>query len=110
MLGVLGVDVVDRPSWSRREGSSPAACRWRSSHSSTGEIGIEVMAKPSASEMAEAMTALTGMQPASPAPLIPNGFSGDGVCRWSVSMCGISDAYGMRKSMNDALSSWPDSS
>ena len=49
-------------------------------------IGIEVIAKPSASSMAEAMTADTGMHPASPAPLMPNGFSGDGVSRWSVSM------------------------
>ena len=74
------------------EGISPRACRWRSSHSSTGEIGIEVIANPSASEIAEAMTAVTGMHPASPAPLMPNGFSGDGVSRWSISMCGTSEA------------------
>ena len=42
---------------------------------------MEVMGKPSASSMAEAMTAVTGMHPASPAPLIPKGFRGEGVSR-----------------------------
>ena len=71
---------------------------------------MERMGKPSASSRAEAITADTGMVPASPAPLIPSGLSGLGVSRWSVSTCGTSEAYGMRKSMKDALSSWPDSS
>ena len=44
------------------------------------------MRKPSASSMAEAITAETGITPASPAPLMPSGFSGDGVSRWSVSI------------------------
>jgi len=38
------------------------------------------------------------------------GLSGDGVSRWSISMYGSSLAYGMRKSMNEAFTSWPDSS
>ena len=48
--------------------------------------------KPSASSIAEAMTADTGMHPASPAPLMPNGLRGDGVSRWSVSIVGTSEA------------------
>ena len=68
------------------------------------------MTMPSASSMAEAMAAEPGMTPASPAPLTPSGLSGDGVSRWSISMVGTSLAYGIRKSMYDALSSWPDSS
>ena len=94
----------------RSEGTSPAAWRRRSSHSSDGEIGIRSIRKPSASSMAEAITAWPGITPASPTPLTPNGFSGDGDVRWSVSTVGTSDAYGIRKSMKDALSSWPDSS
>ncbi len=55
------------------------------------------------------------MTPASPAPLMPNGFSGDGVSwwpriSWPSSACGISVTYGIRKSMNDALSSCPSAS
>jgi len=57
-----------------------------------GLIGIERIGKPSASSMAEAMTADTGMVPASPAPLRPSGLSGLGVSRWSVSMWGTSEA------------------
>ena len=75
-----------------RDGISPSAWRRRSSQRSLGEIGIRVIGKPSASSMADAMTADTGMQPASPAPLMPKGFSGDGVSRWSASMVGTSDA------------------
>ena len=41
---------------------------------------------------------------------MPSGLSGDGVSRWSVSTLGTSEAYGIRKSMNEALSSWPFSS
>jgi hypothetical protein len=36
--------------------------------------------------------------------------SGDGVSRWSVSIRGTSVAYGMRKSMNEALRICPFSS
>ena len=78
-----------------------------SSHSSDGEIGMRVIGKPSASEIAEANSAADGITPASPAPLIPSGFRGDGVSRWSVSITGTSEAYGIRKSMYDALSSCP---
>ena len=46
---------------------------------SEGEIGIAVIAKPSASEIADANTAADGITPASPAPLMPSGLSGDGV-------------------------------
>jgi hypothetical protein len=60
--------------------------------------------------MAAASTAAPGMVPASPAPLMPSGLSGDGVSRWSISTLGTSEAYGIRKSMNDAFSSWPFSS
>jgi hypothetical protein len=56
------------------------------------------------------MTAWPGITPASPTPLTPNGFSGDGEVRWSVSTVGTSDAYGIRKSMKDALTSCPASS
>ena len=58
----------------------------RSAYSSDGEIGIAVIAKPSASEIAAANTAADGITPASPAPLMPSGFSGDGVSRWSISI------------------------
>ena len=72
---------------------------------------MAVIGKPSASEIAAANTAADGITPASPAPLMPSGFSGDGVSRWSISIeVGTSVTYGIRKSMNDALSSWPDSS
>src|SRR5690606_18428606 len=92
-FGVLVVVVPDGASAPRRsEGSSPAACRSRSSHSWEGEIGIAVTGKPSASSIAPAMTALTGMHPASPAPLMPSGFSGLGVSRWSASTWGTSEA------------------
>src|SRR5262249_36491969 len=84
-----------------------AAERRRSSHSSDGEIGIRSIRNPSASSMAEASTAAPGITPASPAPLMPSGFSGDGVSRWSISTTGTSEAYGIRKSMNEAFSSWP---
>ena len=64
-----------------------AAWWWRRRWcSSDGEIGIEVMGKPSASSIAEAKTAAEGMTPASPAPLSPSGLSGDGVSRWSISI------------------------
>ena len=65
---------------------------------------------PSASSIAAAITAETGMTPASPAPLMPSGLSGRGVSRCAVSIRGTSVAYGIRKSMNEALSSWPCSS
>ena len=58
----------------------------RSSNSSDGEIGIARIGNPSASSIAEAKTAADGMTPASPAPLSPSGFSGDGVSRWSMSI------------------------
>jgi hypothetical protein len=41
---------------------------------------------------------------------MPSGLSGDGVSRWSVSTVGTSEAYGIRKSMKEALRSWPCSS
>ena len=45
-----------------------------------------MIGKPSASSIAAANTAADGMTPASPAPLMPSGFSGDGVSRWSISI------------------------
>jgi hypothetical protein len=90
-------------------------CR-RRSNSSEGEIGIAVIASPgrscrSASSIAAANTAAEGMTPASPAPLMPSGLRGEGVSRWSMSMCsGTSVTYGIRKSMKDALTSCPFSS
>src|ERR1700738_640879 len=80
---------------------------WLSSYSFKGESGISVNGTPSASSIAAASTAPTGITPASPAPLIPSGFSGDGVSMWSISIAGISVAYGIRNSMNDALRSCP---
>ena len=59
---------------------------------SLGEIGIRVMGTPSASSTAEANSAMPGITPASPAPLMPSGFSGEGVCRWSISTVGTSVA------------------
>ena len=47
-----------------------------------------MIGKPSASSIAEAITAADGITPASPAPLMPSGFSGDGVSRWSISIVG----------------------
>ena len=58
----------------------------RSSNRSLGEIGIDVIGMPSASSIAAANTAAPGITPASPAPLMPSGFSGEGVSRWSISM------------------------
>ena len=49
-------------------------------------MGIDMIGKPSASSMAAAKTAAEGITPASPAPLMPSGLSGDGVSRWSMSM------------------------
>src|SRR6185437_16422012 len=66
--------------------SGAALRRWRNSNRSEGEIGIVVIGKPSASEIAEAKTAAPGITPASPAPLMPSGLSGDGVSRWSISI------------------------
>src|SRR5690606_23814514 len=63
-----------------------SACSRRRAKSSDGEIGIALMGKPSASSMAAANTAADGITPASPAPLMPSGLSGDGVSRWSISM------------------------
>ena len=62
------------------------SCDWRRGNSSDGEIGMAVMGKPSASSIAAANTAADGITPASPAPLMPSGLSGDGVSRWSMSM------------------------
>ena len=76
-----------------------------------GLIGMASIRNPTASSTADANTAETGMTPASPAPLMPNGFSGEGVTWWpSSNRSGISVAYGIRKSMNDAFSDWPCSS
>ena len=72
-----------------------------------GEIGIAAIRRPTASSIADAIAAVPGMTPASPAPLIPSGFSGDGVSWWSMSMSGTSEAYGIRKSMNEAFCSCP---
>ena len=47
---------------------------------------MAVIGKPSASSMAAANTAADGITPASPAPLMPSGLSGDGVSRWSMSI------------------------
>ena len=66
--------------------TTPGSCCSRRANRSEGEIGIAVIAKPSASEIAEANTAADGITPASPAPLMPSGFSGEGVSRWSMSM------------------------
>src|SRR6266480_1462673 len=81
-----------------------------SSKSLSGERGISVIGIPVASSIAEAITAPTGITPASPAPFTPSGLSGDGVSMWSISMGGISVAYGIRNSMKDALRSWPSES
>ena len=77
------------------------------SYSSVGEIGMEAIRRPTASSIADAMAAVPGMTPASPAPLMPSGFSGDGVDWWSITTSGISLAYGIRKSMNEAFCSCP---
>ena len=72
---------------------------------------MAAMGSRSASSIAAANTAADGMTPASPAPLMPSGLSGDGVSRWSMSIeVGTSVTYGMRKSMNEAFRSWPASS
>ncbi|MFC6935369.1 hypothetical protein ACFQHO_37055 [Actinomadura yumaensis] len=81
--------------------------RWKRA---SGLRGIASIPMPSASSTADAITADTGITPASPAPLMPSGLSGDGVSRWSISTAGTSVAYGIRKSMNEALRSWPDAS
>src|SRR5205823_1167271 len=60
-----------------------------SSNSLSGDRGISVIGTPIASSIADPSTAPTGITPASPAPLIPSGFSGDGVSMWSISMGGI---------------------
>ena len=74
----------------RRSGKawqSRAARASRSSYRSLGLIGIAVIRTiPSASSIADANRADEGITPASPAPLIPSGFSGDGVSRWSISI------------------------
>ena len=54
------------------------------SYSSVGEIGIDEIRRPTASSIADAIAAVPGMTPASPAPLMPSGFSGDGVSRCAV--------------------------
>ena len=73
----------------------------------SGDSGISVIGMPVASSIADAITAPTGITPASPAPFTPSGLSGDGVSMWSISMGGISVAYGIKNSMNDALRSCP---
>jgi len=45
-----------------------------------------VIGIPSASSIAAANTAAPGITPASPAPLMPSGLSGDGVTMWSISI------------------------
>ena len=60
-------------------GTRPAACSAYNSKSRLGLIGIASIRNPIASSTADAITADTGMTPASPAPLMPSGFSGDGV-------------------------------
>jgi hypothetical protein len=57
----------------------PAANSFRRPNRMLGLSGIASIRKPSASSTAEAITADTGITPASPAPLMPNGFSGEGV-------------------------------
>src|SRR5262249_31285646 len=65
---------------------------------------------PSASSTASATSAGTGIAPASPTPLTPSGFRGDGVSRWTTVMSGISAAVGIRKSTKLPARSWPVSS
>ena len=65
---------------------------------------------PIASEIALAIAAATGIVPASPTPLTPSALLGDGVSVWNSDGSGTSVAYGIRKSMKLAFSSWPWSS
>src|SRR5690625_2275923 len=91
-------------------GSSPSAPR-RSSYNSLGEIGMLVIGIPSASSIAAAIAADVGITPASPAPLIPRGFSGECVSRWPTSIrVGSSETYGIRKSIYEALANCPEGS
>src|SRR5699024_5566665 len=82
--GELHLEVLSA-SWLR---PVPGAPRWvsRRAYSSEGDIGMAVMGKPSASSMADASAAETGITPASPAPLSPNGFIVEGVSWWSISI------------------------
>src|SRR6266446_2125449 len=64
-----------------------------SSRIRSGERGISRTRTPkgaSASSTASATSAATGITPASPTPLTPSGFNGDGVSRWATSISGSS--------------------
>src|SRR5215475_4512081 len=83
------------------EGGRDARLPATSSHSRLGLSGISRSSMPvpdsaSASSMAWANNDPTGMAPASPAPLMPSGLSGDTVTVWSSSMRGTSTAVGSR--------------
>ena len=62
------------------------------SYNCVGEMGIDAIRRPTASSIADAIAADPGITPASPAPLRPSGFSGDGVCWWSMTTSGTSEA------------------
>ena len=70
-------------------------------------VGVRRDAKPLGGD---AVPGVAAMVPASPTPLTPSGLTGDGVSVWWISGAGTSVAYGIRKSMKLALSSWPVSS
>ena len=67
----------------RRPRGAAAGRTARSARSACGGSG-----SPRRPRSRRRTTASRGMTPASPAPLMPSGFSGDGVSRWSISMCG----------------------
>src|SRR3990170_4122388 len=84
-----------------------------SSHSRFGLSGISQISSPStprASSTAWAKSGATGMAPASPAPLMPSGLSGEGVSTWPTSIGGTSSEVGSKKSISEPLSSCPFSS
>ncbi len=66
----------------------PGSFRLRASGAGApGTVRADVLVR-----LADARAADPGITPASPAPLIPSGFSGDGVCWWSITTSGTSEA------------------
>jgi len=84
-------DVAAMLSFRRAYRAEPRACsiKRRSRSGSSGISRTRTPSGASASSIASATSAGTGIAPASPTPLIPSAFSGDGVSMWPISISGI---------------------
>src|SRR5262249_11970598 len=96
-LAALGTPDASHPVPQRPESLLFARnCHGRLGLSGISRISLPHAVRSSASWIACANNGRTGMAPASPAPLMPSGLSGDSVTVWLSSMLGTSSEVGSR--------------